>query len=320
MPYTKPTINPDTVLTLLQQQFTESVSQLEPVSIGHISQTYSFVAGEQSYIIRFNATSEFFEKDAYAYKHYASPDIPIPPIVTIGRRGEVAYAISEKIPGTMLNFMDDATYRQVIPSVLEVLDAIHHIDVSQQQHYGYINSSGVGNSNSWRQYLQSLSLVDLENETNFSRYWQTLFQESMLEQSVFENVYQKMLSLLDYCPEERYLVHGDYGFDNVLASQGKITAVLDWASSLYGDFLYDAAYLHFFSYQYDFLELIRKFYASKHRSLPFYDERMLCYTCFISLNVLKFFASAQLQREYIWARDRIVSLLDSPPQQMSNPL
>ena len=29
------------------------------------------------------------------------------------------------------------------------------------------------------------------------------------------------------CPEERYLVHGGYGFNNVLAQDGRITAVID---------------------------------------------------------------------------------------------
>ena len=44
-----------------------------------------------------------------------------------------------------------------------------------------------------------------------------------------------------------YLLHGDYGFDNVLVDQGKISGVLDWANAKYGDFLYDVAWLDFWS-------------------------------------------------------------------------
>ena len=314
MPFTKPTIAEEAIHTLLRDQFGKDITQLASISIGHISQTYSFTVDDQSYIIRFSTMKELFEKDAYAYNSYASASIPIPRIITIGQVEDLAYAISEKLPGTMLNFMEDAAYRQIIPAVLEVLDAIHHVDVSKHQHFGYINSQGVATSSSWRSYLQNLAADEAHRE-KFAHYWQQLFQESMLEEEVFTRVYQKMLGLLDYCPEERYLVHGDYGFDNVLAYEGKITAVLDWASSLYGDFLYDAAYLCFFSYQYDFLEIFRQFYTSKGYSIPFFEERMLCYTCFISLNVLKFFASAQLEREYFWARERITSLLASASQQ-----
>jgi hygromycin-B 4-O-kinase len=306
MSHTKPTIEQETILTLLNKQFGKAISSLEPIQTGHMSRSYSFTADGKDYILRFNPSSESFEKDAYAYNHYASTSIPIPRIVTIGRVEKLAYAISERLPGTMLNFMSDAEYRKVIPSILEVLDAIHHVDVSNQPHYGYVNAKGIGQSASWRQRIVS---IYEENPEDFYGHWHTLFQNSFLERSVFDSVYQKMLGLLDYCPEERYLLHGDYGFDNVLAHEGKITAVLDWALSQYGDFLYDTAYLHYFSYQYGFLELFREFYANKNRSIPFYDERMMCYTCFIGLNAMKFFAMAQLQQEYTWARERILSLL-----------
>lgn len=306
MPHNKPTIKQEAMLTLLNKQFGKTIAGLKPIQTGHMSRSYSFTVGGKDYILRFNSSSESFEKDAYAHNHYASPSIPIPRIVTIGQVEELAYAISERLPGTMLNFMSDVEYRKVIPSMLEVLDAIHHVDISNQPHYGYVNARGIGQSASWQQHIASI--YD-ENPEDFYGHWHTLFQNLFLERSVFDTVYQKMLGLLDYCPEERYLLHGDYGFDNVLAHEGKITAVLDWALSQYGDFLYDAAYLHYFSYQYDFLECFRQFYESKNRSIPFYDERMMCYTCSIGLNAMRFFAMAQLQREYTWARERILSLL-----------
>lgn len=310
MPHQKPTIEQDAILTLLQKQFGTDVADLEAIQTGHMSKTYSFTVGGKSYILRFNSSSESFEKDAYAHTHYASPSIPIPRIVGIGQAEELAYAISEKLPGTMLNFMSEAEYRKVIPSMLEVLDAIHRVDISNQPGYGYVNARGLGQSTSWRQHIAS---IYEENPEDFYGHWHTLFQSSFLERSVFDTVYQKMLDLLAHCPEERYLLHGDYGFDNVLAHEGKITAVLDWALSQYGDFLYDAAYLHYFSYQYDFLKLFREFYASKNRSIPFYDERMMCYACYTGLNAMRFFAAAQLQREYEWARERILSLLVNTP-------
>jgi hygromycin-B 4-O-kinase len=310
MPHAKPTIEQEAILTLLNKQFGTTIDGLEAIQTGHMSQAYSFTANGKGYILRFNPSSESFEKDAYAYNHYASTSIPIPRIVTIGRVEELAYAISEKLPGTMLNFMSDAEYQKVIPPMLEVLDAIHYVDVSNQPHYGYVNARGIGQSASWRGHVAD---IYEEHPEDFYGHWHTLFQSSFLERSVFDTVYQKMLALLDYCPEERYLLHGDYGFDNVLAHEGKITAVLDWALSQYGDFLYDAAYLHYFSYQYNFLELFREFYASKNRSIPFYTERMICYTCLIGLNAMKFFAMAQLQQEYTWARERILSLVADTP-------
>ena len=309
MPYTKPTIEQGAIHTLLCAQFGKDVLRLEPIHAGHISQTYSFTVADQGYIIRFNEASESFEKDAYAYRHYASTNIPIPRIVTIGRVEKLAYAISEKLPGTMVNYMSESEYRKIIPPMMEVLDAIHHVDVSNLQGYGYINKNGIGQSKSWRQYLQYLSIIKQEFPVGFHEYWQALFQDSLLEKSVFDTVYAKLLSLLDFCPEERYLLHGDYGFDNLLAHEGRITGVLDWAISQYGDFLYDVAYLHFFSTHNNFLKLFSEFYANKNRSIPYFNERMMCYSCFIGLNTIHFYATAQLQKEYVWARERILALI-----------
>jgi len=206
----------------------------------------------------------------------------------------------------MVNFMDDADYRQVIPSLIEVLDHIHHVDVQKQHNFGYLDTKGVGASASWRQHLASIS-----DEKPYDEFglWHTLFRNSFLEKDVFDSIYQKMLSLLVYCPEERYLLHGDYGFDNALAHKGKVSAILDWAMSQYGDFLYDVAYLHYFSDHYDFQDYFRQFYENKHVTVPYYSERMLCYICYAGLGAMKFFASRQQEKPYYWARERVLSLI-----------
>jgi hygromycin-B 4-O-kinase len=40
-------------------------------------------------------------------------------------------------------------------------------------------------------------------------------------------------------------VHGDMVNHNVLVQDPRITAVIDWGNALYGDWLYDAAWLIF---------------------------------------------------------------------------
>ena len=52
---------------------------------------------------------------------------------------------------------------------------------------------------------------------------------------------QNYLKLIEYCPEEHKLVHGDFGSNNVLTDGQKITGVLDWDCALYGDPLFDVA-------------------------------------------------------------------------------
>jgi hypothetical protein len=51
----------------------------------------------------------------------------------------------------------------------------------------------------------------------------------------FEQLYSQMMQLIGNCPEEPYLVHSGYGFGNVLAQDGRITAALDWMDAWAGD-------------------------------------------------------------------------------------
>ena len=148
-----------------------------------------------------------------------------------------------------------------------------------------------------------------EEDWNFYGKWHTLFDNTFLERDVFDSIYRKMSRLLDSCPEERYLVHGGYGFSNVIAHEGSITGVLDWIDAKYGDFVYDIAWLNLWSPEVNFGELFRQFHHQQGVSIPAYDERLRCYQCYISLDALRFFAKSNQPDAYQWARKRIFDLI-----------
>ncbi|MEU0096102.1 phosphotransferase [Kribbella sp. NPDC006257] len=50
-------------------------------------------------------------------------------------------------------------------------------------------------------------------------------------------------ALAQYLPDERRMIHGDLLSRNVLVAESSVTAVLDWGNAMYGDSLYDAAWL-----------------------------------------------------------------------------
>ena len=64
---------------------------------------------------------------------------------------------------------------------------------------------------------------------------------------LFESGLSRLPHLVDACPEQRFLVHGDLLNYNVLVSTCAVSAVIDWGCSLYGDFLYDVAWLAFWA-------------------------------------------------------------------------
>jgi len=84
MPGIKPHVDPQQLLSLLQDQFSRPILDLETVQGGEIAQTFSFTVDGQHCIMRFTThMGANLEKEAYLYKRIASPQIPIPPIVSV---------------------------------------------------------------------------------------------------------------------------------------------------------------------------------------------------------------------------------------------
>jgi hygromycin-B 4-O-kinase len=111
-------------------------------------------------------------------------------------------------------------------------------------------------------------------------------------------------SLLPFCPEDRHLVHGDFGFDNVLVEDGHVTGVIDWQNARFGDGLYDVAWLDFWPDPP--LGIAGEFIAWKAaqgQPLPYAEERIRCYQAMIAVDALRFFAHANQPDAYRWLRD-----------------
>ena len=298
VPTVKPIVEREQIHQLLTGHFGEPVQELEPVQGGQVAQALSFRVGGQEYILRINAGSldASFRKEVLIFQHFASPAIPIPPIVKVGYLGDLVYAISHKMPGRGLEAISRAEYEALLPDLIRKLNAIHTCDVSRWPGYGLFDDAGKGMFADWRSSLAAI--IDEERPDGFYGKWHTLFTTTFLEREFFDTVYNHMLSLLDRCPEERHLVHGGYGYNNVLAQQGKVTAVLDWIDARYGDFVYDIAWLDFWPRGIDFPGLIRQYYTGQGIALPHYEERIACYKAYIGLDAMRFYAKTQYLEAY----------------------
>lgn len=163
---------------------------------------------------------------------------------------------------------------------------------------------------SWPDYLRSFY------NQKFAFTWSDLIKKTFLEKDVYEeekDVYEesftKIQALLPYCPPEKYLVHGDFGFDNLLLDRQRVTAVLDWAEMRFGDFLYDVAYLDFWSKKIPYGDLWKISCETDGRPVPHFEERMVCYMLHIGLSSLATAAMTKDERAYIRARERMRSVL-----------
>ena len=305
----KPQLAEEAVRALLAERFLAPEGPLAPVGGGQVAQTFAFTAAGRDYIIRFNHDNMLvnFEKEAYVYQRFASPQVPIPPILQVGRLDDLVYAISQKMPGRPMTALPPVELAACLPALIETLDAIHAHDIGDRPGYGIFDGQGIGRFPSWPRFLQMIN--EEEEPGNFFGQWHHMFDDTFLERPVFDQIYAAMIGLLDYCPPERSLVHGDFGFSNVLVADGRITAVLDWIAARYGDFLYDIAWLDFWAAGAHLSDRFARHYAAQGRAVPHYAERLLCYHCYIGLSALLFFAKTGDQPAYTFVRDRVLARL-----------
>lgn len=275
------TITSGEVQQFLSSVFNPLAEQVIWIASGWFSQVFSFKVRETDYIIRLNPYEEDFQKDAFAYQHFARPGLPVPRILQIGQFDRrYCFAISERCPGKALADFEDDIVRQMVPALFETLDTIHRVDVSGFEGWGLRGGDGQGLFGSWPEYLLSLY------NQKFIFDWQALARNTFLERDVFESAFMVFQNLISYCSSEKSLLHGDFGPHNLVSDGKVITGVLDWADSRLGDYLYDVAYLDYSSEDIFYIELWQQHTARQGRNEPHFEERIMCYKLHNILNDL----------------------------------
>ena len=134
--------------------------------------------------------------------------------------------------------------RAAKPSVLRVLDGIRLSDTSASKGFGPWDPAGNGRYSSWAGYL-----LDIENEAPVTHRagWRDNLERSEIATLAFQAGLQNLKALAGRVPDLRHLVHSDLLNRNAFVSDGRVTALIDWHCAMYGDFLYDLAWLTFWA-------------------------------------------------------------------------
>lgn len=289
---------------LLRERFAADAGEVAPIAGGVFSRAYGFTADGRDYVVRFSAApqaEESFAKDAFAGERFASPGLPIPRVVATGQADGEHFAVSERVAGRTLAALPALERPALLPAALDTRDAVARADLGATRGYGPWGADGTGRYATWRDFLAAA----IENETaGFYRDWHALYRDAALERDVYEYVYRHMLRLTAACPEDRALLHCDYHFENILADGGRITGVIDWGNSCYGDPLYDVAWVGWWAEIADPAVL-----RARYGAAPRYDARIACYQCHLGLDDLRYYAKTGQQNWYAWTRDRLLALV-----------
>lgn len=246
---------------------------------GEWSRVYAIARRSEELIVRFSRWRDDFEKDR-AVARWRSADLPVPEILDIGEVAGIAYAVSRLARGGPLEELDASGLRPVLPRLFAALDAMRAIDLSATTGYGGWDVQHGGHAPSWR---ESLLTVGTTVPPGRNQGWRERLAKSPDAADAFARGLDAVTELADGCPEDRHMIHDDLLNRNVLVDGDRITAMLDWGSSMYGDFLYDIALLVYGRdwvpawSGVDVMTLFADHYHAIGLDVPRFHERMRCY-------------------------------------------
>ena len=290
----------------IYQNFSSVASNFIRIHGGERSIAYSFSVNGKDFIIRINREIEGFQKDKNSYEDFQHV-IPVPKILKIGPYQSGYYAISEKAKGSAL---DDN--KQLTPALVEdifsILDAIH-IKAKKDDKYGLIDSTRKAHFTSWEEYLfKDYILVVKENGSYYT--WKEIYAKSKKHVEEFKNIERRIRELIKYIPNEKYFVHGDFGGSNLIVERDRVTAVIDWSESMYGDFLFDIAYYAFWRGDRELIIKYKNYCEKKGRVIPYFEERILCHQLFIGLHSLAIYLVIEDINEFKGVQVKLRKILE----------
>jgi hygromycin-B 4-O-kinase len=212
-------------------------------------------------------------------------------VLEIGRALDRYFCVSERADGVHLDSVSAGEMRGLVPAIFRMLGALRDADLSGTTGFGGWNGEGDAPHASWREYLRSV-----DEETERVDGWHAVLDTFPAERAVFDAGRDYLQRNLEFCPEERHLIHNDLLHFNVLAAPGEIRAVVDWGCGLYGDFLYDLAMFTFYAPWYPAMDGIdwageaKKFFAASDVEVPRFDERLRCCEAHLALGNMAYSA------------------------------
>ena len=297
----KPELSNQQLLQFLTEKY-GSEPQWTPIAEGMESRVLTFVWEDQQYILRVNPNQSGFQKDRWCFQQFHSEQLPIPEIVEIGSFSpHYAYSISHRLSGITLEDSASPTLQQLTPYVSQVWRVISQAPLPSSIGFGPFDEYGHATFSSWQSFLQST--VHRKDQQ-----WDHLFASNLLDATALQPVMQSYLQLTEHCPEERKLVHGDFGSNNVLTDGQKITGVLDWDCALYGDPLFDVAGSFFWSPWLDCMRIQSEFFQQTLKNETNFAVRQQCYQLRCGLEEIHENALAGNQKLLNWLLNRTMRI------------
>jgi hygromycin-B 4-O-kinase len=274
--------------------------KLEPIGWGEESQAYYFSFDEKDYVLRLSKHGNLeYLKDQIVHREFSSNELPAPEVIDIGSvEDDLSFVITKRVLGKTLNEFSVDEVKSLNSDIVAVLAEIHKLKAPGEGYGGWgLNRNGPFKT--WKEYLLA-SLEQDQEEAKLKEFY---------DESLHRSVKEEIRKMIPYCPEERSILHGDFGALNILSDGFRITGVIDWGDSLYGDPLKDVAS---WAERDGFIEEIKNYYGKNGGIPEYFDERIKCYKLLNAYGALWFYAYSDQEKSYKKCAENLTKLIEQP--------
>jgi len=259
---------PETTARFLTEICQAPISELHWLASGWHCRVFAFVCRGQSWVLRVSREARHVLK-CWPARHWLGQWVPIPAIVAEGQSEEYFWAIQARASGQAMSSLPLAEQIAVVPQVLQSLQQLLQAPLKLPFcGYGPLDWQAGTGASTWQHFLRASHLFqDLSAE----------FREPHAKWPEFMACRQVYADLLRHCPEEAFVMHGDCKPDNLFVAQGKLSALVDWATLGCGDALYDPAVLMLYLPSSAWAELTNIVLQQPDLNSVWTLERLRCY-------------------------------------------
>lgn len=186
-------------------------------------------------IFRVRAEPRAFIKDQFIYQNFRNV-VPVPEIQIIGTINRYYYCLSSYLPGTPLVHYNGEDKLDLIDQSLELLHRLHSQDIEINGFGEWLHANDIGYAH--HETMKDFVVTSSNDISLWSDHLPDHVNPSFI-QYLLDIIQQKKSYILDISS----LLHGDYGYTNVIVDKGIIRGVIDWEHSKIGDPLMDIAWL-----------------------------------------------------------------------------
>lgn len=308
---------PELARRLVRTAFGARATEPRPLAAGAWSQAFELTVDGSDMVLRIGSQGTDFAKDEIAAR-FTGPDLPVPQMLTRGVIEGWHYAITTRAYGIGFDDLPAAEVVPTLPGLLTTLDAIGQIDLTNATGYGIWTPDGKAPYDSWPD-----ALLAIGTETARVPGWRAILADTAIGLAPIDIGLDAIAALAPRLPGERRMIHGDLLSRNVLAADDAVTAVLDWGNAMYGDSLYDAAWLIYWwpwNPQWRdvdiFTELSNHWQACGSTS-PNLHERLHAYLIHIGLDAIAYCTFRRRWHEVRSNVDTVVALANSAPGELT---